>query len=310
MTPQERPGVLKSLLSFTNYFFPSVNKVHVVPTNPDASSSDANNLARAVLEGVPTGASSISIERGGAGIKGRGRDGRGWLVAETGDTRLTDGGATDQALRFESQGEEETGILCVTGTVRGARLSADRLVHIPGWGDYQLDSIVSSVVPRAAHRVHAKSMATDGEEAGNVLSAPTAEADDLTALNDLDTMGNEQTWPTEEEMAEGEAMMKDAERKPVRVRRVPKGTSAYQAAWILDEEDGEGEGGDADVEDEEEGDGMHEDGADLDEGELGAEAGFGRARVDDEEVEETEEIELDERRDEEEELDDIEEERQ
>lgn len=304
MSPQDRPGVLKSLLSFTNYFFPSVSKVHVVPTRPDASSSDANNLARSVLEGVPTGASSISIERGGAGIKGRGRDGRGWLVAETSDTRQSD--SEGQALRYEVDGDSDKGTLSVTGTIRGARLSADRLVHIPGWGDYQVESILASPVPRAAHRQHAKSMQTEDETLdGGVLSAPTEAADDLTALNDVDTLGNEQTWPTEEEMAEGEAAMRDAERKPSRVKRVPKGTSAYQAAWILDDED-ENEV----VEDAEEDDGMQEDGDDLDEGDLGAEAGFGRTVRFEGDEEETEEVELDEKHDEEEELDDAEEERQ
>ena len=307
MSPQDRPGVLKSLLSFTNYFFPSVNKVHVVPTRPDATSSDANNLARSVLEGVPSGASSISIERGGAGIKGRGRDGRGWLVAETGDARQN--GDDTQALRYELEGEgADRGTLSVTGTIRGARLSADRLVHIPGWGDYQLESIVASSVPRAAHRQHAKSMMTDDEAAnGGILSAPTEQADDLTALNEVDTLGNEQTWPTEEEMAEGEAAMRDAERKPSRVKRVPKGTSAYQAAWILDDEDDNEVVEDGNDDD----DVMQEDGDDLDEGDLGVEAGFGRsARVDEDDEEETEEVELDERPDEEEELDDAEEERQ
>lgn len=313
MSPQDRPGVLKSLLSFTNYFFPSVSKVHVVPTRPDATSSDANNLARSVLEGVPTGASSINIERGGAGIKGRGRDGRGWLVAETGDTRQAETG-DDQALRYELDSPEaDKGVLSVTGTIRGARLSADRLVHIPGWGDYQLESINASVVPRGAHRVHAKSMQTDLDPSqSGVLSTPGEQADDLTALNEVDTLGNEQTWPTEEEMAEGEAAMRNAEKKPIRVKRVPKGTSAYQAAWILDDEDENDVIEDAD-DDGDDDDLMQEDGDDLDEGDLGAEAGFGRgARVEDgdDEVEETEDVELDERHDEEEELDDAEEERQ
>lgn len=42
-----------------------------------------------------------------------------------------------------------------------------------------------------------------------------------------DPMDGEQTWPTEEEMADAEEHIK-------RVKRVPAGMSDYQAAWIPD----------------------------------------------------------------------------
>lgn len=60
-----------------------------------------------------------------------------------------------------------------------------------------------------------------------------------------DLLANEQTWPTEEEMMGAQ----DAETEDLqkRVKRVPKGTSAYQAAWIFDDDDDdEEEGGDDD----------------------------------------------------------------
>ena len=44
----------------------------------------------------------------------------------------------------------------------------------------------------------------------------------------MDPLDAEQTWPTEEELAEAEEANKNR-------RRVPKGTSDYQAAWIVDE---------------------------------------------------------------------------
>lgn len=46
-------------------------------------------------------------------------------------------------------------------------------------------------------------------------------------------MDAEQTWPTEEELAEAAA---NKSRKIVKI--VPKGTSEYQAAWIPDEDGG------------------------------------------------------------------------
>jgi hypothetical protein len=39
-----------------------------------------------------------------------------------------------------------------------------------------------------------------------------------------------------------------AQLQPAEVRRLPKGTSAYQAAWILDDADGGHSGDDADAE--------------------------------------------------------------
>jgi len=80
-----------------------------------------------------------------------------------------------------------------------------------------------------------------------VLSEPDPEeADSLVSSNDPDDMQNEQTWPTEEELQD------DSSQQPVEgtqlpdaapgttpriVRRVPKGTSEYQAAWIIDEDE-------------------------------------------------------------------------
>lgn len=52
-------------------------------------------------------------------------------------------------------------------------------------------------------------------------------------------MANEQTWPTEEELNSAPAAQEEATRK---VKRVPKGTSAYQAAWIFDDDDEEDDG--------------------------------------------------------------------
>ena len=91
----------------------------------------------------------------------------------------------------------------------------------------------------------------------SVLAEPDSEeADSLVSSNDPDDMANEQTWPTEEEMAG--AMNEPGDQDdipgapeataPKATKRVPKGTSAYQAAWIIDESDGEdddlGEGSD------------------------------------------------------------------
>lgn len=69
-------------------------------------------------------------------------------------------------------------------------------------------------------------------------------------------MANEQTWPTEEELTSARSIdrntLPDAPQgtTPKAVKRVPKGTSEYQAAWIVaDDDDGDND----DINDEEAG---------------------------------------------------------
>ena len=83
-----------------------------------------------------------------------------------------------------------------------------------------------------------------------LVAEPDAdEQDSLVSTNDPEDFGNEQTWPTEEEMNgtvdEIQPEIPDAVvgTTPKAVRRVPKGMSEYQAAWIIDDDDEEGEDG-------------------------------------------------------------------
>ncbi|BEJ13858.1 hypothetical protein CspHIS471_0310320 [Cutaneotrichosporon sp. HIS471] len=199
--------VHKSLLSFSRYFFPSVNKVFSADTV-----NDAILLARALCETSPA-----FIQH---------PDGRAWLVAEEEPMWFS----AEDTVNNDQQQLSECGSLRVTGTVRGGRLSANRLVHLPGLGDFQISEI--SAAPSLSTR--------DGYPSAVCLSSPGDEADDLTANNVPDLLANEQTWPTEEEMMGAQGTETDD--LPKRVKRVPKGTSAYQVAWIVDDDDEDDEG--------------------------------------------------------------------
>ncbi|KDN40676.1 hypothetical protein RSAG8_08005, partial [Rhizoctonia solani AG-8 WAC10335] len=234
-----QPTVQKSLLSFVQYFVPTQNRVFDL-----AIESDARNAARALCEGVPrTGPASASW-----------RDGRAWMVAENVDW-------------------EESGELRITGVVRGTALSANRLVHIPSLGDFQISKILAA--PRTRAHKHSAEVAMEVAPTDMALLAERqpSDADSLTSTNRPDETTNEQTWPTAEELADGEAreaeaLVKNEPTKKSRVKRVPKGTSAYQAAWIVDDaddEDDEDEDGDADMEGEGADDQEEEDMVELDE---------------------------------------------
>ncbi|KAJ7594449.1 ribosome biogenesis protein tsr1 [Mycena floridula] len=201
-----RTGILGSLLSFIQYFVPTQTRVFDLHSN-----ADKLNLVRSLAEGKPTDV--------------RWREDRSWLLGES------------------STWAE--GILSVTGVVRGSSLSANRLVHIPNFGDFQISKIVSAPLPRTK----AGQTAMDIEPI--ILAEPVpSSADSLVSTNDPDDMANEQTWPTEEEMQGVDSVMgppalPDAHSgtTPKRVRRIPKGMSEYQASWIVDDEDEDDEDG-------------------------------------------------------------------
>jgi pre-rRNA-processing protein TSR1 len=102
LDPKSRPGIMKSLLSFIQYFVPSQTRVFDLH-----ASSDGLSAVRALAEGKPENV--------------RWREGRTWIVGEK--TEWTDG------------------TLAVTGVVRGANLSVNRLVHLPNYGDFQIAKV-------------------------------------------------------------------------------------------------------------------------------------------------------------------------
>lgn len=212
-------SIKKSLLSYTQHFFPSANRVYSLD-----SRSDASNLLRSLTEGLPKGPTW--------------REERARILIED----LAWDGAEDASA--------ETRTLKLTGHVRGANLSADKLLHLPNLGDFQITRIVEAPSTRKGK---GKAGAMDVDES-EVLEEPTSDADDLVSTNvpdDEELLQNEQTWPTEEEMAEAAQRQPDDSdmpppalpgTTPKYIKKVPKGTSAYQAAWIVDSDE---EGGSA-----------------------------------------------------------------
>lgn len=100
--PKSKTGILKSLLSFIQYFVPSQTRIFDLHT-----SSDRLNAVRSICEGKPEDV--------------RWRDGRSYLLGES--------------IQWEN------GNLAVTGVVRGAPLSANRLIHLPNYRDFQVAKV-------------------------------------------------------------------------------------------------------------------------------------------------------------------------
>ena len=94
-------------------------------------------------------------------------------------------------------------------------MNVNRLIHIPGWGDFQLECVEKREDPRPMRN---PIMGPDPKPhpIGEVKPSPQLQ-DDLVAENEPDMMDGEQTWPTEEELNEADQNI--AKKK----KKVPKG---------------------------------------------------------------------------------------
>ncbi|KAJ2839367.1 ribosome biogenesis protein tsr1 [Coemansia erecta] len=207
---KRRGDVRKSLQSFMTHFFPDADKVYAAD-----SSTDLQSVLRMVTTQAPRGI--------------RWRDTRPYMLAER--------------VEFDaSAADPQVGRLAITGYIRGANLSANRLIHIPSFGDFQIEHILA--VPVAMEAAAGAAIEEDDEPV-ELDRADPALQDSLVAANEPDQLNNEQTWPEDAEMdawktqmAQMEQQEEEAERaNGDRVVRVPKGMSAYQAAWIPEDDD-------------------------------------------------------------------------
>lgn len=151
------------------------------------------------------------------------------------------------ARDFDAEGN-----FVIEGIVRGGSLNPDRTIHIPSLGDFQIARITS---------------APAGIEDEQTLAAPTDKQDSfVSAYDDLDMDAPDpDDVAAEEQMRRGVRLddhyyLDDGEEEVEVVKKVPKGTSEYQATWITDENalnsDEEAESDDEDMSDEDSDDNM------------------------------------------------------
>ncbi|GAA5989302.1 hypothetical protein JCM11641_006106 [Rhodosporidiobolus odoratus] len=296
-TPQLASSTRLSLQSFLTHFFPSIDRIHCVSSTPTPSTPAASSSAMATdSSAAPVASPEATLiirslcEKTPKGL--RWRESRPRVLAE----KVAWEKNAEQAERPEAGEDapsgfeqEELGILVVEGVVRGSRLHANRLMHLQGFGDFKIDKIVAAPSSRPLKRTAAppaETMSIDSTASTSFvpspydpLSLPDDDADSLASTNlpDEDDFGmDEQTWPTEEELASAPAALASRETReraemppPARpgttpkLKKVAKGTSAYQAAWILDDDEdddveasddeemqAEGEGGEGEEEEE------------------------------------------------------------
>lgn len=121
-----------------------------------------------------------------------------------------------------NEDNQELGELTIEGYVRNNPLNVNSLVYIPGFGEFQMSQLETVVDPP----LKAKQL-----NVHYVLKADPEIRPSLESQREVHTIDEDEAEDRdEEELAE-------ANLKPiVEKRKVPKGTSDYQASWIVDSE--------------------------------------------------------------------------
>ncbi|EAW14137.1 small subunit rRNA maturation protein TSR1 [Aspergillus clavatus NRRL 1] len=205
--PKRRPQVAASLKSFMNHFFPAIEKVLSVDSRQECS-----NVIRSLCTATPKGI--------------RWRDERSWMLVEE--------------TKWPEATTEVVDDVVLTGVVRGKGLKADRIVHIPGWGDFQIDSITAAPLSNARSK-RDDTMNVDETEGTQVLDLPTADRDDMATVapEEIEMEDDNMSIPEDERkgvlLDEHHYFSDDDSHLPAKPKRLPKGTSEYQSAWFIDE---------------------------------------------------------------------------
>lgn len=151
----------------------------------------------------------------------------------------------------------EVGTLHVRGYIRGRPLGVNQIVHVGDAGHFGLRQINSAAEPfpvKAKDRGGAaqaeQSVVPNAE--GQVLARADSERQDLSVEATVDELAGEQTWPTEQELAQaegaqGEDVVMDneavegSEQQPCGGKALPQGWSNYQAEWLADADSVDGD---------------------------------------------------------------------
>ena len=216
---KKRPDVLKSLKSFITHFFATQEKVHDLGNRQDCS-----NVMRSLCTTMPKGI--------------RWRDDRSWMVIEN-SSRHTYATLVENSSHVVHE-------VVLTGFVRGKSLKADRLVQVGDWGDFQIEKITAAPLETKRRGHKADSMVVDEPQEGDTLELPTDDQDDLAELAPeemtMDEAPTASIAPSERKavLLDDHHYFDDDTAQLAVPKKLPRGTSKYQAAWYLGDESDSG----------------------------------------------------------------------
>lgn len=197
--------VKQSLESYFKHFFPNEEKIYNLE-----KASDSLNALRQLCQKMPRPVTW--------------RDQRGYLLADTIDYQ---------------PGQDGNGDLVISGTVRGVGFDANRLIHIPDLGDFQLSGIekisASSRTKKPKNDDPIESLDLDTQFVSDNLKDTL----DMYAPQNLESQYDDDESDFEYDDLKT-ARFDDhgflpGSKEQQRNVKVPKGTSDYQAKWYLDD---------------------------------------------------------------------------
>ena len=209
--PKRRPQITTSLKSYISHFFPEQEKIHSLDSHQDCS-----NMVRSLCTTTPKGV--------------KWREDRSWMLVEE--------------IQWLASGDpltDTTGEVVLSGVVRGKGLNANRLVQVNDWGAFQIKQISAAASPKSKKR-KADEMVIDESAENAILERPDEHQDDLlqlapeeiTIINDNDPAISEARTERRGVLLDDHHYFSDDETHlPDEPKRLPKGTSSYQAAWFL-----------------------------------------------------------------------------
>ena len=199
----KKSKIMTQLKSDISRYFPKLDKLCILENQADCANV-VRSLCTASTRGI------------------RWRDERSWMSLES--------------LEWKpSQSSTESTTVLVTGTIRGMPLNPDRLVYIPTWGDFQIGQITE-----ISNRKNQKGQ---GDTMSGVLNmhVPSHDQDDLLTLapEEMDVVKATSTVTTDTHkgvlLDDHHYFSDDNAHIPPPPKKLPRGTSSYQAAWFLDD---------------------------------------------------------------------------
>ena len=208
---KKHPHIMSSLKSYISRFFPTQQRVWSLD-----SETECSNVVRSFCTTSPKG-----IEW---------REHRSWMLLE------------NLEWLENTNSADTTGEVIVTGVIRGRDLSANQLVEVGDWGRFQISKITDASFLSPGKNIATEVAVDEALQSSVVLQSCNEEQEDTSDLAPYDAVMEDA----------GEMLITDsfADRRGVLVddhyyfsddethlpeapKRVPKGTSNYQAAWFL-----------------------------------------------------------------------------
>ena len=208
---KRRLQIITSLKSQITHFFPAQEKIYSLD-----SVQDCSNLIRSLCTTIPRGV--------------QWREDRSWLLVEE-----------VQWPSSESNSTTTSGEVVLSGFVRGKGLKANRLVQVGDWGTFQVDRIYAAPIPNLKKR-KADEMTDNTHQDQALIESPDENQDNLIDLAPDDVRMSDadgsisSAAPMERRgvlLDDHHYFSDDETHLPDAPKRLPKGTSSYQAAWFL-----------------------------------------------------------------------------